>query len=160
MKLIIMRHGDADTFGLKDKDRCLTPNGIKQARAAGEWLSGYLGQETSFDYALVSSFARAEQTYQEVQNIVLSEQKHVSDDVIPSGNPQIAHDFIRTLMEQNKQWKTVLVVSHMPFVSYFLEEITVNQYSMLFDTSSIAVIDYDIQTGAGLVETVYHPTSD
>ena len=49
MKLIIMRHGDADTFGLTDKDRCLTPNGIKQAQNAGEWLSRYLGQGSFVD---------------------------------------------------------------------------------------------------------------
>jgi phosphohistidine phosphatase len=45
----------------------------------------------------------------------------------------------------------------MPFVSYFLEEVHVDKKSMLFDTSSIVIIDYDLAAGAGNIERIYHP---
>jgi phosphohistidine phosphatase len=157
MKLIIMRHGEAETFGSQDSERCLTPNGIKQAQYAGTWLSQYIGQDKKIDLAVVSPFVRAEQTYFEVVKEVTCQQKQISADITPSGSHQIAHDLIRTIYEQNQKIKSILVVSHMPFVSYFVEEVTINKYAMLFDTSSIVVIDYDLTKMAGLVEQIYHP---
>lgn len=157
MKLIIMRHGEAETFGSRDSERCLTPNGIKQAQFAGTWLSQFIGQDKKIDLAIVSPFVRAEQTYLELVKQVTCQQKIISEDIIPSGSHQIAHDYIRMIYEQNQEFNSILVVSHMPFVSYFVEEVTINKYAMLFDTSSIVVIDYDLTEMAGLVEQIYHP---
>ena len=46
----------------------------------------------------------------------------------------------------------------MPFVSYFLEEVHKDRQTMLFDTSSMVVLDYDVESGAGIIENIYHPT--
>jgi phosphohistidine phosphatase len=54
MKLIIMRHGEAERFRLQDNTRSLTSKGEKQASTAGKWLNNYLGADTSVDIALVS----------------------------------------------------------------------------------------------------------
>ena len=45
----------------------------------------------------------------------------------------------------------------MPFVSYFLEEVHVDKQSMLFDTSSMVIVNYDLVVGAGKIESIYHP---
>lgn len=157
MKLIIMRHGEAETIGSPDSERCLTPNGIKQAQFAGTWLSQYIGHDKVIDLAIISPYVRAEQTYLELVKEVRCQQKHISEDITPSGNQQVAHDYIRAISEKSHEVKCILVISHMPFVSYLVEEVTINKYSMLFDTSSIVVIDYDLTEMAGLVEQIYHP---
>jgi phosphohistidine phosphatase len=157
MKLIIIRHGEAETFRVEDKLRSLTAFGDQQATLAGEWLSKYLGKNVSVDLALVSPYVRAKQTFIQINQQVDVLQKQISNDVIPNGDPQIAHDYIRTLLLQDAKINTVVVVSHMPFVSYFLEEVHVDKQSILFDTSSIAIVDYNPKTSAGSLEIVYHP---
>ena len=157
MKLIIMRHGEAERFRVQDKTRSLTSLGEKQARTAGKWLKNHLGTNTPIDMALVSSYVRAQQTYDKLSEQVVVKQQQVCEDVIPEGNPKIAHDLIKVLIGQGSQPSVMLVVSHMTFVSYFLEEVHVDKQSMLFDTSSLVIVDYDVAIGAGKIESIYHP---
>ena len=158
MKLIIMRHGQAEQIQSPDSARVLTSIGEKQSVTAGKWLNQYLGSHAVIDLALVSSYIRAEQTFFNLNQQLTVNRKQICEDVVPDGNPQLAHDYLRTLIESNPQFSKVLIVSHMPFVSYFLEEVLVNKQSMLFDTSSLAIVDYSIATGKGKIETVYHPS--
>jgi phosphohistidine phosphatase len=157
MKLIIMRHGEAERFRVQDKTRRLTSLGKKQASTAGKWLQNYLGAGEAIDIALVSSYVRAQETFEELNEQVRVTQNQVCEDVIPEGDPKIVHDFINVLFDAKSQPKIILIVSHMPFVSYFLEEVHVNKQSMLFDTSSVVIVDYDLTTGAGDIESIYHP---
>lgn len=157
MKLVIMRHGEAESFKVKDHLRCLTSVGEKQALVAGKWLAEYLGVDREIDLALVSHYARAEQSYTQLCETVKIKHKQTSDDVVPEGQPRLAHDYIDYLIADNPDLTSIIIVSHMPFVSYFLEEVNVNKQSMLFDTSSMAIVDYDPVTKSGDLETIYHP---
>ena len=157
MKLIIMRHGEAERFRVQDKARSLTSLGKKQASTAGLWLSTYLGADQPVDVALISSYVRAQQTFVQLSEQVFVTQKQVCEDVIPEGEPKIVHEFVKTLFNEKSRPSVILIVSHMPFVSYFLEEVHIDKRSMLFDTSSMVVVDYDLITGAGVVESIYHP---
>ena len=157
MKLIIMRHGEAERFRVQDNTRSLTSLGEKQASTAGKWLNDYLGADMPVDIALVSSYVRAKQTYEKLSEEVVVRQKQICEDVIPEGDPKIAHDYIKVLFDEGSQSKVILIVSHMPFVSYFLEEVHVEKQSMLFDTSSVVIVDYDLAVGAGRIESIYHP---
>jgi len=157
MKLIIMRHGEAERFRVQDNTRSLTSLGEKQASTAGKWLNDYLGADMPVDIALVSSYVRAKQTYEKLSEEVVVKQKQICEDVIPEGDPKIAHDYIKVLFDEGSQSKVILIVSHMPFVSYFLEEVHVEKQSMLFDTSSVVIVDYDLAVGAGRIESIYHP---
>jgi phosphohistidine phosphatase len=156
MKLIIMRHGEAERFRVQDNMRSLTSLGEKQAITAGKWLKDYLG-DAPVDIALVSSYVRAQQTYEQLSEQVVVTQKQVCDDVVPEGEPKIVHDFIKVLFDDGSQPSVILIVSHMPFVSYFLEEVHVDKQSMLFDTCSVVIVDYDLAVGAGKIESIYHP---
>ena len=156
MKLIIMRHGEAERFRVQDKTRSLTRFGEKQASTAGQWLNDYLG-DVVVDIALVSSYVRAQQTYEHLNEQIAVTQKQVCEDVIPEGNPKLAHDFVNVLFADESQPSVILIVSHMPFVSYFLEEVHVDKQSMLFDTSSIVVVDYDLDAGTGEIASISHP---
>ena len=82
----------------------------------------------------------------------------VCDDVVPEGDPKVVHDFVKVLIADSPSSKVILIVSHMPFVSYFLEEVHKDRQTMLFDTSSMVVLDYDVESGAGIIENIYHPT--
>lgn len=157
MKLIIMRHGQAESIRVEDIQRNLTALGRKQASKAGKWLMGYLGVGKAVDIALVSNYARAEQTYQQLCQHLLVSQQQVCLDVIPEGDPKVAHDYIDWLLTEQPTLEVVLIVSHMPFVSYFLEEVHIHKQSMLFDTSSLVVVDYNPQTATGEIESIYHP---
>jgi phosphohistidine phosphatase len=157
MKLIIMRHGEAERFRVQDNTRSLTSLGRKQASAAGRWLNLYLGAVQPIDIALISSYVRAQQTFDQLSEQIVVTKKQTCKDVIPEGDPKMVHDFVRVLFEDKSQPSVILIVSHMPFVSYFLEEVQVDKRSMLFDTSSIAIVDYDLTAGAGNIESIYHP---
>jgi phosphohistidine phosphatase len=157
MKLIIMRHGEAERFRVQDKTRSLTSLGERQSCAAGKWINDYLGAGSSVDIALVSSYARAQQTYRQLSEQIVVSQKQVCEDVIPEGDPKIVHDFIKVLFDDKSSPGVILIVSHMPFVSYLLEEVHVSKQSLLFDTSSVVIVDYDLTIGAGKIESVYHP---
>lgn len=157
MKLIIMRHGEAETFRVQDKIRSLTEHGEKQSLYAGKWMANYLGLEASIDIALVSSYERAQQTYQQLNSEVEVTSFLVCEDVIPEGDPKVAHDFIKALIEDIPMCNVILIVSHMPFVSYFLEEVHKDKQTMLFDTSSLVVVEYDVELAEGVIENIYHP---
>jgi phosphohistidine phosphatase len=157
MKLIIMRHGEAERFREKDNTRSLTSLGERQASTAGKWLYDYLGADTPVDIALVSSYVRAQQTFEQLSKKVVVLEKQTCEDVIPEGDPKAAHNFVKFLFEKKSQPAVILIVSHMPFVSYFLAEVHVDKQSMLFDTSSVMIVDYDLVAGAGKIERIYHP---
>lgn len=152
-----MRHGEAESIRDEDMHRSLTDLGQKQATKAGKWLTDYLGTNTAVDIALVSNYARAEQTYQYLCQQVLVEQKQTCLDVIPAGDPKVAHDFVDLLLVDSPTLDVMLIVSHMPFVSYFLEEVHIHKHSMLFDTSSLVIVDYNPKTSCGEIENIYHP---
>ncbi len=157
MKLIIMRHGEAVTSGPMDEDRYLTPNGKQQAHLAGRWLKANLIGNQPVDHCLVSYFVRASQTFSELKDNISCDIVETSSDVLPMSNPQFTHDYLDSLLLDNPSYSSFLIVSHMPFVSFLVEEVTVDRSSMLFDTSSIVIIDYNIERKSGLIEKVYHP---
>ena len=157
MKLIIMRHGEAERFRVQDNTRSLTRLGEKQASTAGKWLNNHLGANLPIDIALVSSYVRAQQTYERLSEQIEVKEKKICEDVIPEGDPKFVHNLIKVLFKTTSKPSVILVVSHMPFVSYFLEEVHVDKNSMLFDTSSVVIINYDLAVGAGNIESIYHP---
>ena len=151
-----MRHGEAERFRVQDNKRNLTNLGEKQASTAGKWLNNYLGADTPVDIAIVSTYARAQQTYEQLSKQVVVTEKQVCEYVLPESDPKIAHNFVKVLLGES-QPRVILIVSHMPFVSYFLEEVHVEKKSMLFDTSSVVIVDYALAVGAGNIESIYHP---
>lgn len=157
MKLIIMRHGEAEAFNVQDKTRSLTSQGEKQAINAGKWLASFLGVNIPIDISITSSYVRAKQTNQHLSSQVTVTETKICDDVAPEGDPKVAHDFVKVLFEDSPSSNVLLIVSHMPFVSYFLEEVHRDKHTMLFDTSSIVVLDYDVVSGTGVIENIYHP---
>ena len=153
MHIIIMRHGDAEPFKKNDITRNLTDFGLQQAAEAGRWLNDYYSKSNGIEMALVSPYIRAQQTFEQLNLKVKVEKMHISEDITPDGNPQLVHDHIDYLVEEKKLTRNLLIVSHMPFVSFLSDELLTKKVSLLFATSSLVIIDY---LHSNLVE-VYHP---
>lgn len=157
MQIIIMRHGDAGPMQLNDKERNLTLLGEKQAQQTGSWLNKYYHASKGIELALVSPYRRAQQTYKQLATQVKVDRKELCDDIVPEGCSRLVHDYIDYLAVQNKVERKLLIVSHMPFVSYLFDELCGVKESLLFATSSCAIIDYVPEKLSGQLIELYYP---
>jgi phosphohistidine phosphatase len=158
MQIFIMRHGEAELTHQNDRDRQLTPKGIEESRQTAKWLEGYLRDaKLSVEFALVSPFKRAQQTYAELNKRVDVERELSNSDIVPSGDPAIAQSYIDYLIEEKSLNQSILLVSHMPFVSYLLDTLCNASHSLLFATASLIIVDYDVSKAEGTVIGKYAP---
>lgn len=137
--ILIMRHGEAEPLIKSDESRLLTSVGIAQAREIGLWLS-----EQSFapEGFLVSPFSRAQQTAEQVLTFNSAKFSETCSDIIPSGNAAIAIDYLETLISMNPTIRSWLLVSHMPIVSYLVDQLCPGHLP-IFQTAACALIEYD-----------------
>jgi len=142
MQVYIMRHGQAFTSGKSDALRELTVQGQLEAKLMAKWFDI---QKIKLDHIIVSPFVRAKQTSQHLgNNINLT----TLDFITPSGSVKQMHDYLDGICVKD-DIKNLLVVSHMPFVSYFVAELTENGDCPIFQTAGVACIDYDIERMKG-----------
>ena len=158
MHIFIMRHGEAELTQQNDRGRRLTEHGARQAEKAGLWLNKCAKtMNAKFDCALVSPYRRAEQTFDHVKKHIQVDTQLSSSDFVPSGNVNIAQDFIEYLCKENPDYDAMLIVSHMPFVSYFLDQLVAQPLSKIFTTASVVQVDYDLEQGKGEFISEYMP---
>lgn len=152
----IMRHGEAEPLQLDDKSRQLTGVGRRQVADATQWLLTHWCPTGSIDLALVSPYRRARQTYDVLSLDIQPKKMEIFDDITPSGNPQQVHDYLdaRVAMAQARKQtlNSILLVSHMPLVSYLVDSVCQSYTTSLFATASIAVIRYQPRSQRGYLE--------
>lgn len=157
--LFIMRHGEAEAPRLDDKSRQLTPLGREQAKSAALWLRDQYCEKGVVDLALVSPYRRAKQTHDMVSLDIISDKVESNEDIVPDGSPRLVSDYIDALLHaavnSKKPIKKLLVVSHMPLVSYLVDELCDSYTTSLFSTASIAVIKYSLREHKGTLVTHY-----
>ena len=154
MHLFIMRHGDASLVASNDVQRPLTEQGKVEVNLMGKWLKG-LG--VNIEHLLVSPYLRAQQTSSELLSELSGQPKVKTLDIItPSGNAARVHDYIDGFIDVS-HCQQLLVVTHMPLVSYLVAELTVDQKSPIFQTAAIAEIDYDTTTMKGQLVRLISP---
>ncbi|WP_111977102.1 phosphohistidine phosphatase SixA [Algibacillus agarilyticus] len=136
MQLVIVRHGEAGPYKLDDETRELTPNGVDEVSTVSKWLlEQHFGH---FDVALVSPFIRAQQTWATMLNAkVGANVVHSLSELTPDAAPDIAEAIIRAYADGAK---TVVVVSHLPLVSFLVECFTTD-YGPIFSTGGCSVIE-------------------
>lgn len=148
MYIFIMRHGEAEPIQLSDEDRKLTALGVRQCSQSAIWINQFCQScDISVDLSLVSPFSRTQETFSEVSSQVKVAEKITCNDIVPSGEPQMAQSYIDVLLDERKDVGGLLIVSHMPFVSYFLDYMCAHHYSMLFSAGAIAAIRYNPDAG-------------
>jgi phosphohistidine phosphatase len=167
MQIFIMRHGEAANIAGDDSLRPLTEQGLFEAKIMGQWL---LQKNSKLLNVFVSPYLRAQQTCENVsgllrQDDLLVNQPTTVDFITPSGNAQHVHDFLDGLLSESNKMDNgdedlaILFVSHMPFVSYFVAQLTDKNQMPIFPTGAIAVIDYDIKRMQGQLVDIISPAT-
>jgi len=157
--LFIMRHGEAEAPRLDDKSRQLTQLGRQQTVDASQWLCRQFCTDKSIELALVSPYQRARQTFDLVSIEIQVDKVEINEDIVPNGSAQLVHDDIvariHGSVNSKQPLKKVLVVSHMPLVSYLVDALCNSYTTSLFATASIAVIKYSPKLQQGTLVTHY-----
>jgi phosphohistidine phosphatase len=110
MKLVLVRHAEAESPGWVDSDRALTLRGHKQAQETSAWLASKVAQPSVL---LVSPYRRARETAATIQQALPHAALHVVDHITPEDSVRQA---IADL-ELAPRGDVVIVVSHMPLVA-------------------------------------------
>lgn len=169
MYIYIMRHGEAANIEGEDSQRPLTKRGATEAEQMGFWLAQR--KLTKLLKIFVSPYVRAQQSCNYVLSgfkksaMLLGGMSETLDLITPSGNAKHVHDFIDGLCHDLKlthhntcdEKDAILFVSHMPFVSYLVGELTDSSNMPIFSTGAIAIIDYDIAKMQGKLVDIVLP---
>lgn len=103
-----MRHGKAEPFAATDHERLLTDRGVRSATDAGRHLAD-AGNVP--DYAVVSSSARTQRTWQAVDAALRSGAQVVVDEAVYAGS----HDVVlASLQAVPADRRVVIFVGHNP----------------------------------------------
>jgi len=169
MQIFIMRHGEAANIAGEDSLRPLTKQGLLESEKMGLWLAR---SKMKLRHVFVSPYLRAQQTCKNVTGALTNASlfndnaPETLDFITPSGNARQVHDFIDGLLQSDDSLikdnsvddnQAILFVSHMPFVSYFVAELTASFNTPIFSTGAIAIIDYDIKKMKGQLVDIVAP---
>lgn len=154
MQLFVMRHGQASVQAISDQARELTSTGEQEVALMARWLKKEVPNLTTI---IASPYIRAQQTAQIVQKEFPGLMVETIDSITPSGKPLMVHDYLDSLLLTNKE-QSIIFISHMPFVSYFVAELTYDQKSPIFQTAAIAHIDYDDARMKGKLLSLISPS--
>lgn len=110
MRLVLLRHGEAEPLRAVDSERALTVRGRDQARATGTWLSSVAGPSC----VLVSStYRRARETANQVMTMLPQAEFAVIDHVTPEDGVRKAVISLERVVRS----ELLILVTHMPLVS-------------------------------------------
>ena len=169
MKIFIMRHGEAANAAGEDSLRPLTKHGAYEAQKMGHWLAD---SKLAMVGVFVSPFVRAQQTCTHITealskaSLLVNTEITTLDFITPSGKAPQLHDYIDGLLQGGFDMtqeqgvsdnQGIMFVSHMPFVSYLVGELTGSSNMPIFATGAIAVIDYDVKQMHGQFVTMISP---
>lgn len=153
MQLILMRHGEAEPNFRNDSQRNLTTRGFMECQKTGVWLRQNIGD---IDVALVSPYVRARQSFETIKSIVSIERFEESSDIIPSGDPKLVQDYVHALCDDS-DLSSLLIVSHMPLVSYLVDSFCGSFKSHLFSTASVTTLNYKVSENKAEIAEIYTP---
>lgn len=113
MKVVLVRHGEAEPPRSSDAERALTPTGLAQAQLCAEWLQSQVGGAHEPVRLVASPYRRAQQTA-----AVIGDRLHLPvatlEDITPDVDPRRALPALAELADE-VEW--LVVVSHMPLVA-------------------------------------------
>ncbi|PKG81928.1 phosphohistidine phosphatase SixA [Colwellia sp. 75C3] len=182
MQVYIMRHGEAQNFVAQgsrdDSQRALTAQGKTEAKMMANWLQK---MQINPIHVFVSPYVRAQQTCA-IATEMMKSAITTLDFITPSGDAKQVHDFIdgwcseqqavlelntsgqqeitnivATKQQSTNQEASLLIISHMPLVSYLVAQLTQSDNAPIFATAGIAHIDYDIERMQGTLQRLVSP---
>lgn len=157
--LYLLRHAQAADAqqGQQDYERNLTSQGLREAST----IAGYLKKnKIIIDLVVTSTAFRAlstARTIAEILNLKIEIEQ----------NEEIFHASVRTLLEvlnnQSDEYKSLLLIGHNPYISYFAEFLTKEEVGSLAP-AGLATIKFDISNwaevseGNGSLESYFDPS--
>lgn len=158
MYIFVMRHGEAAPSLQNDQQRPLNEYGLAQAQQCGHWLKSFAQKSNlPLSHAMVSPYLRTQQTFEQVNSVIKIANVNDSSDLVPNGNCQLMHDYVDQFAASQNDITGLLLVSHMPFVSYFIDEMCDIHTSKIFSTGSIVCLDYNIEESKGYIYDSFTP---
>ncbi|WP_404339056.1 phosphohistidine phosphatase SixA [Pseudoalteromonas mariniglutinosa] len=152
--ILIMRHGEATPMQADDAARQLTLVGHQEVSIMARWLK----QHYQPDALVVSPYTRAQQTANEVTADIALKFTETCGDITPEGSPQVAADYLETLIALHPECDTWLVVAHMPIVSYLVDQLSVGNMP-IFNTGAVALLRYDEINQRSQYLSIHSPNS-
>ena len=138
MKIILVRHGQAEDETRPDSARQLTDFGQQQAAQTAAYLTTHYHP----DYFVVSPYIRAQQTLAVLQALVPGVPSSVQDNITPSDDARQALIDIG-----NIEAECLVVVCHMSIVAYIAGLLT-GEYPESFSLAEARVFEMDfVMTG-------------
>jgi len=142
-RLVVMRHAKAEAVAASDHERRLTRRGVRDAAEAGRWArsAGVLP-----DHALVSTAARAHETWSTFRAAADLELEAELDAGLYAAGPYSALEALRTAPADAT---TVMIVGHNPTMAHLVhllddgsaDPVAFAEISAGFPTSAVAVLD-------------------
>lgn len=149
VNLVIMRHGEAQLHAAADNQRTLTEQGRLEVKQMALWLN-----ETyrAFDYVWVSPYVRTRETAALVlETQQQAAQLQVLPELVPEASAEALRDKLDLLLAEQPDAR-VLMISHMPLVSFLVEVFTRPGQAPVFSTAALCCIDYNPDSGGKLLE--------
>lgn len=112
MRLVLIRHGEAENIRSSDAERALTAMGQQQAEKTGQWLAGIIAPATPVRL-LVSPYRRARETAAIIAAVLGVEPVEVAA-ITPDHDPRVA---LQAIAAAADGCDGVVVVTHMPLVA-------------------------------------------
>ncbi len=154
MQIFIMRHGQAGMNASSDAARALTEQGVDEVVLMAKWLKN---SQLCFDHVFVSPYKRAQQTAKTLLLAAnLSDEFTTLDFITPNDNAKTVHDYLDGICANNA-CQNILIVSHMPLVSYLVAELTAGQAAPIFQTAAIAEVIYSPERMQGVLQEIVAP---
>ncbi|ABR74797.1 phosphohistidine phosphatase SixA [Actinobacillus succinogenes] len=147
MKIIVMRHGEAEMLAPSDKERHLTHFGKTSSFQQSQWLKTWLNS-TALDKVIVSPYLRALETFEQTNAAFgqrLTDCAETWDAVTPYGSTNLIRNYLETIVDDQEN-ANVLLISHLPLVGEIVAEFC-GRNTVSFRPATIACIDWDGETG-------------
>ncbi|CAM5205536.1 phosphohistidine phosphatase SixA [Alishewanella longhuensis] len=148
INVVIMRHGEAQAQAATDSLRPLTEHGRIEVQQMALWLAEAV---PVFDYVWVSPYVRTRET----AALMLEAQQHgakleVLPELVPEAPAFALQQRFDLLLAAEPDAK-VLIISHMPLVSFLVEAFTVPGQAPVFSTAGLCGIHYSTAKGGRLL---------
>ena len=140
--LYLLRHAESTEKqpGESDKERDLTPVGVREALLIGNYL---LKENTSFDQVLSSPAQRADATARLIADAMKFDAERISkQEALYEASTRTLFQFI---LQLDDQCQTVLCIGHNPSISYLAESVTKAEIGDM-PSGGLAIIKFNIHS--------------
>lgn len=151
VNLVIMRHGEAEALQSTDAKRQLTVKGQTEVSRMAAWLRQHY---PVFDRVICSPYTRAHQTAE----LMLQKQPtgcplELLADLVPEGDPAQVQLYLDALWPAEPEQR-ILLVSHMPLVSFLVQTFSNAGQCPVFATAGLACLHYQPGRSGQLLEVI------